>query len=98
MQTNNVTTKTEKLRAFALGVVEVVGDTGRFCLKTARATLVIFAGIILAGLMMADPETATFRDLLLALRLPGIWTCAAVFAFMYAGVCWILNPPQPKRL
>ncbi|EEH6870572.1 hypothetical protein G0R39_004479 [Salmonella enterica] len=97
MQTKNVTSKTEKLRAFALGVAEVIGDTGRFCWKTARATLVIFAGIILAGLMMADPETATFRDLLLALRMPAIWTSSAILAFMYAGVCWILNPPQPKR-
>lgn len=85
MQTKNVTSKTDKLRAFALGVAEVVGDTGRFCWKTARATLVFFAGIILAGLIMADPETATFRDLLIALRMPALWTSAAVLAFTYRG-------------
>ncbi|EPZ3701381.1 hypothetical protein ACXLUX_004385 [Salmonella enterica subsp. enterica serovar Kiambu] len=97
MQTNNVTSKTEKLRAFALGVAEIVGDTGRFCWKTARATLVIFAGIILAGLMMADPETATFRDLLIALRMPAIWSSAAILAFTYSGLCLIVNPPQARR-
>lgn len=96
MQTHNVTSKAEKLRSFAQGIAELVGGTGRFCWKTARATLVIFAGIILAGLIMADPETATFRDLLLVLRMPAIWTSAAILAFMYAGVCAILNPPQPK--
>lgn len=94
MQSNNVTSKKDKLRGFALGIAEVVGDTGRFCWKTVRATLVIFAGIVLAGLIMADPETATFHDLLLALRLPALWTASAMLAFMYAGVCWILNPPQ----
>lgn len=97
MQTNNFTDKTEKLRAFALGVAEVVGDTGRFCWRMARATLVIFAGILLAGLIMADPDTATFRDLLLVLRMPALWTISVIFAFMYAGVCAILNPPQPRR-
>lgn len=97
MQTNNVTNKTDKLRAFALGVAEVVGDTGRFCWKTARAALVCFAGIILAGLMMADPETATFRDLLIALRMPAIWTSAVVLAITYSGACLILNPPQRRR-
>lgn len=97
MQTNKMTSNTEKLRAFALGFAEVVGDTGRFLWKTARATVVFFAGIILLGLIYADPETATFRDLLLALRMPAIWTSAAVLAFTYAGACWILNPPQRKR-
>ena len=91
MQSNNVTSKTDKLRAIALGIAEVVGDTGRFCWKTARATLVIFAGIILAGLIMADPETHFPRPAACSA------TACALDCFRHAGVhvCRCLLDSEP---
>lgn len=84
----------EKWRAFYFGAVEVTGGLTRNFCRCAVATLVIYAVIILAGLLTADPDTATFRDFLIVLRNPAIWSTSVMLAIMWVGLTLILFPSR----
>ncbi|EFH6694694.1 hypothetical protein GNY16_20090 [Escherichia coli] len=86
-------TNTEKLREFYRGAAETCGWLFWNCYRFAVATLAIYSGIILAGLLTADPDTATFRDFLLAMRSPSIWMGSAILAILWIGLKLILFPP-----
>lgn len=88
----------EKWRAFYFGAVEVTGGLTRNFCRCAVATLVIYAVIILAGLLTADPDTTTFRDFLIALRNPAIWSTSVMLAIMWVGLNLLLFPRQPHSL
>jgi len=87
----------DKLREFYRGAAETFGWLFWNCYRFAAATLAIFCGIVLAGLLMADPDTATFRDFLLAIRLPALWSSSALLAILWIGLKLILFPPYYPR-
>lgn len=86
----------EKWRAFYFGAVEVAGGLARNFYRCAVATLVIYAVIMLAGLLTADPDTATFRDFLISLRNPAIWSTSVMLAIMWVGLTLILFHSRPS--
>nr|AGH89366.1 hypothetical protein [uncultured bacterium] len=90
-------TRSEKLRGLCLNAVEVFGLVYRFCFRVAVSTLGFYTGLVLFGLLTADPETTTFRDFLLSLRNPGVWGLAFLLATIWVAVVLAITPPDHYR-
>ncbi len=87
-------TRSDKFEEFYRGAVDAANWLFWNCYRIGVTTLVIYCVTMLAGLLTADPDTATFRDFLIALRNPQIWLSSVMLAIVWVGLTLILLPSR----
>lgn len=85
-------TQENTLRKIALSIAGFGSFIGSLCNVFLKGALFTVVAMVVIGLMLANPDTATFGDFLSAIQSPALSLFGVVGGFMFVGIKAVLIP------
>lgn len=85
-------TQENTLRKIALSIAGFGSFIGALCNVFLKGALFTVVAMVVIGLMLANPDTATFGDFLSAIQTPALAFFGAIGGLMFVGLKAVLIP------